>query len=344
MRRVWSVVQLTVQRAGANGVGLFFLLSAFLITGLLLRERQSTGDVHLGLFYVRRVLRIWPLYFLVFLIGLLLQPLARDFHMPRWEVVSGLLFFLNWEFALRGWRWNPIFILWTISCEEQFYLVWPLVMKLLRRHWLPTACVVLTVVLGTVAFWPGEPFLQLGSSEFVWVFAYFPVGGLLALWVGVERRPKRLAWSAAMMAGGLLLWLAGGLLVLPDGNRLSSGLVLPLGRAVEMWGTVMLFLGFLRSSSGRWSPRLVYLGKISYGLYVFHVMVQEAVGALMAHSGLGLRSGPGSSLRNAVLVFGLKLPAAFAVTTGLAAMSYRFLETPFLRLKDRFALVRSRAV
>ncbi len=343
MRQIGSLVQLTAQRAGANGVGLFFLLSAFLITELLLRERQSTGDVHLGLFYLRRILRIWPLYFLVFLIGLLLQPVARNFHMPRWEIVSGLFFFMNWEFAMRGWRWNPIFVLWTISCEEQFYVVWPLLMKLLRRRWLPAACATLTVLLGGAAFWPGGPFMKLGSSEFVWVFAYFPVGGLLALWVGVERRPKRLAWSAAMVAGGLLLWLAGGLLVMPDGSHLSSGLVLPAGRAVVMWGTLMLFLGFLRSSA-RWSPSLVYLGKISYGLYVFHVMVQEAVGVSMAHVGLGLRSGPGSSLLNAFLVFGLKLPVALAVTIGLAAGSYRYFETPFLRLKDRFALVQSRAV
>ena len=344
LRHAASLMQLTAQRAGANGVGLFFLLSAFLITELLLRERRSTGSVHLRLFYVRRILRIWPLYFLVFLIGSLLQPLARNFHMPRWEVISGLFFFLNWEFALRGWRWNPIFVLWTISCEEQFYAVWPLLMKLLRRRWLPAACAALTVLLGAVAFWTDGLFMRLGSSEFVWVFAYFPVGGLMALWVGSEGPPKRLAWSVAMVVGGLLLWLAGGLLVMPDGTHVSSGLVEPMGRAVVMWGTVMLFLGFLRSSPGRWSSPLVYLGKISYGLYVFHVMVQEAVGAVMAHVGLGLRSGPGSSLLNASLVFGLKLPVALAVTIGLAAASYRYFETPFLRWKDRFALVRSRAV
>ena len=343
MRQIGSLVQLTAQRAGANGVGLFFLLSAFLITELLLRERQSTGDVHLGLFYLRRILRIWPLYFLVFLIGLLLQPVARDFHMPRWEIASGLFFFMNWEFAMRGWRWNPVFVLWTISCEEQFYLVWPLLMKLLGRRWLPAACATLTVVLVGTSFWLDGPLVKLGSSEFVWVFAFFRVGGLMALWVGAELRPKRLAWSAAMVAGGLLLWLAGGLLVMPDGSHLSSGLVLPAGRAVVMWGTLTLFLGFLRSSA-RWSPTLVYLGKISYGLYVFHVMVQEGVAVLMAHVGLGLRSGPGNSLANAFLVFGLKLPVALAVTIVLSAGSYRYFETPFLRLKDRFALVRSRAV
>ena len=344
MRQAVSLLQVTAQHAGANGIGLFFLLSAFLITELLLRERQSTGDIHLGLFYVRRILRIWPLYFLVFLLGLLLQPFAPDFRMPRWEVVSGLFFFLNWEFALRGWRWNPIFILWTISCEEQFYLVWPLLLKLLRRRWLPLACVVATLLVAAAAFWPGGRFMQLGATEFMWVFAYFPVGGLLALWVGSERPAKRMAWSVSMAMGGLLLWLAGGVLTMPDGVRASTGWVLPVGRGIVMFGTVMLFLAYLRSDPRR-SPRsLAYLGKISYGLYVFHVMVQEGVMALMTLAGLGLRTGPGSSMSNALLVFGVKLPLAMAGTIGLAAVSYRFFETPFLRLKDRFALVRSRAV
>ncbi len=343
-RQVFSLLQITAQRAGANGVGLFFLLSAFLITELLLRERASTGDVHLGLFYVRRILRIWPLYFLILLIGWLLQPLAPDFRMPRWEVVSGLFFFLNWEFALRGWRWNPIFILWTISCEEQFYLLWPLLMKLLRRRWLPTACMAATVLVALAAYWSSSGSLPVGAAEFVWMFAYFPVGGLLALWVGSERPAKRLAWSVAMVILGLLLWLAGGLLTMPDGVQESTGLLLAAGRGVVMFGTVLLFLAFLRAEPRRLPPALVYLGKISYGLYVFHVMAQEGVMAAMTRGGLGLRTGRGSSVVNALLVFGVKLPVAMAVTIGLAAFSYRFLETPFLRLKDRFALVRSRAV
>lgn len=344
VRQLLSLLQVTTQRAGANGVGLFFLLSAFLITELLLRERQSTGDVHLGLFYLRRILRIWPLYFLIFGVGLLLQPLAPDFRMPRWEVLSGLFFFLNWYFALRGWRWNPVFILWTISCEEQFYLVWPLLMKLLSRRWLPTACVVAAVLLTVVAFAPGGRFVELHATEFVWAFVYFPIGGLLALWVGSERPTKRPAWSAAMALGGLWFWLAGGLLTMPDGGHESAGWLLPAGRSVVAVGTVMLFLAFLRSDARRAPAPLVYLGKISYGLYVFHVMVEEGVMAAMTRVGLGLRSGPGSSGVNALLVFGLKLPLAIAGTIGLAALSYRFFETPFLRLKDRFALVRSRAV
>ena len=343
--RMLAVAESVMQQAGADGVGLFFLLSAFLITELLRRERETTGAIHLKKFYVRRVLRIWPLYFLILLIGLLVQPLAEDFHLPAVTVASALVFLMNWDVALHGFHWNPIFVLWTISSEEQFYAVWPLMIKTLRRHWMVWVCMAQVVLAMVVAFWPGGWFVAWGTTEVVANFACFPLGGLLAIGVGSVREAKPRGWCAGMVAAGLGGWFCGGLLGMrPEWVRESVAGALLMGKMVVLAGTVLIFLGFLRSDPERWPAWTVYLGKVSYGLYVFHVMAIDLVLAMMNRMGLTLRTGAGHSGANLLLVFGVKLPVAMLLTIGVAAVSYSWFETPFLRIKDRFALVHSRAL
>ena len=277
--RVLAAVESVVQRSGANGVGLFFLLSAFLITELLRRERAATGSIHLKKFYIRRLLRIWPLYYAVLLIGLLIQPLSATFHLPAVSVATASVFLMNWDVALHGFHWNPIFILWTISSEEQFYAVWPVLMRWLRRRrWMEWMCVGQAIVAFAVAFWPGGWLIERGTTDIGAAFAYFPIGGLLALWVGSERPVMRTRWCLGLVAGGLLCWFAGGVLAwLPGwtGVELAAGLA--GGKAIVLGGTVLIFLGFVRSRPEMWPGWVVYLGKISYGLYMFHVLMLDAV-------------------------------------------------------------------
>ncbi len=147
---------------GWMGVDLFLCLSSFLISKLLLLEWQSTGTISLGRFYVRRSLRIWPLYFLMCLLGFVVFPclgyaptfgdhdyaeLVHHFLLPY------LTFFGNW--ATAHYNYAPsqaLFLLWTISLEEQFYIIWPLVLLALRfnkRSLLKLSCFLL---IGTIAF------------------------------------------------------------------------------------------------------------------------------------------------------------------------------------------------
>lgn len=343
--RLLAKAEFVTQRAGGNGVGLFFLLSAFLITELLRRERETTGEIHLRKFYARRLLRIWPLYYAVLLIGLMVQPLEANFHLPSTTVLATLVFLMNWDVAFHGFHWNPIFVLWTISSEEQFYAVWPLMMKKLRRDGMMWVCVAQVVGAMVLAYWPGGWFMQRQTTEVVATFACFPMGGLLAMWVGSERATKPAGWCLGMMAAGFVGWLAGGIVPFEAvwiGGSLPGALA--VGKVLVLLGTVLIFLGFLRSEPGRWPAWTVYLGKISYGLYVFHVMALDSVVAGMNRMGLTLRTGAGHSVANLLLVFGVKLPVAMGLTIGVAAVSYRWFETPFLRIKDRFALVHSRAV
>jgi peptidoglycan/LPS O-acetylase OafA/YrhL len=118
-------------KAGAAGVDLFFALSAFLITSLLLKERQETGEISLKYFYLRRILRIWPLYFLVIALGIVLSHTVANQNLPWYYIAGYLLFVGNWVHAVFGRPESIAFPLWTVSIEEQFYLFWPLIVKVL---------------------------------------------------------------------------------------------------------------------------------------------------------------------------------------------------------------------
>lgn len=130
---------------GAFGVDLFFVLSAFLITELLLREKQATGGLNVSAFYLRRILRIWPLYFFFLGIASLLPLLDPNEH-PGWKYLLGFgLLSGNWITILWGVPNSIVTPLWSISMEEQFYLFWPPVVKRLSAKGLAAAAIVMLV-------------------------------------------------------------------------------------------------------------------------------------------------------------------------------------------------------
>src|SRR4051794_38856271 len=133
--------------AGAFGVPVFFLLSSFLIVELLLREREQTGDIHIKSFYVRRILRIWPLYFGVFwgliLLGYFLPDIATKNH---YAWIAFTFFAGNWYIMRHGWIAGSIDPLWSIAVEEQFYIAIPLLTKFGGRKLLAGISVILLAV------------------------------------------------------------------------------------------------------------------------------------------------------------------------------------------------------
>jgi peptidoglycan/LPS O-acetylase OafA/YrhL len=338
--RTVALVESIVRRSGANGVALFFVLSAFLITELLQREKEFSGTIDLKKFYVRRTLRIWPLYFLMVAIGLMVQPLSPEFRLSVTGIVTFLLFVKNWDLAVHGFSWNPIYVLWTVSAEEQFYLVWPLLQRLLSRRTMMAVCGGLLVGFPLLGFLPvhgvAASVVRVGMY-----FMFFPAGGLLSL--GLKRRGVLgLGPCVALVTVGAGLWVLGTWVGVPDGDHeLSLGWIV-LGQEIILAGTVLIFLGFLRSDP-KWSPGvLLYLGKISYGLYVFQIF--GLLAAVWVTDRMGLLGAGQHSAKELVVGVGVRLPLALAATIALAATSYRFVETPFLNLKDRFAVVRSRTV
>jgi peptidoglycan/LPS O-acetylase OafA/YrhL len=342
--RIVALFAKTIESSGRNGVGLFFLLSSYLITELLTRERKATGAIHLKMFYMRRILRIWPLYYFVVLIGLLIQPLNKEYHLTLPVILSFLFFVNNWHVVLYKFLWTPIMPLWTVSAEEQFYLVWPFAMRKFSRRTMLWLCSFAIVLLPLITYRTSSTPWKTETTELVATLLFFPLGGILSMLLKPKTSPSPLWKFWALFFLGLGCWIIGGICAQPNGDLLASPPQTILGKAIVAVGTVVIFMSFLRSNPAIWPQPLVYLGKISFGLYVYHHLVYDLVKALTESIGLGVHTGPHHSLYN-VLIFGLVvLPATLLGTIGVSALSYRYLETPFLQLKDRFAVVHSRDI
>jgi len=310
-------------RAGALGVDLFFALSAYLITELLLREQRSAGRFDIRAFYARRILRIWPLYYFALLVLLPLLGLALPADkMPSNFWLAFLFFGGNW--ACAWWNLYPtsLALLWSVSIEEQFYVIWPWLMRVFGPRMPLCACGMLAAATMTRIYLIAQHLSVAG----IWTNTFArldPIAGgaLLALLLGGGIPRHTLRQRVMCIASGCVaLWIAGSSLKDPGWIWLVT---YPLAAAA----CVAILYGSFASDGGRPPKPLIYLGKISYGLYVFHVaairLVQKAQPSL---------AGP------VVLII------AFALTVAMAALSYRYLESPFLRLKNRFEYIRTRSV
>jgi len=319
--------------AGRFGVDLFFLLSAYLITELLLREQEQCGKLDLRLFYARRILRIWPLYFLGLLIGVLLPLVDSSQYFPLKYAVSFVFMagnllplFSNLRFLVRSVMWA----LWSVSLEEQFYLLWPAVISRAgqRRRLLYFAGGFLIVATLARQFLLGYARAQhsevLIASNTLTRLDPLALGIVAAVLLWKKQNPLSELLRVSFLFAGGGLWLAAG-------HFYSQARIFVfLGFPTIALGASLIFLATLGSPlAPQW---LRYLGKISYGLYVFHM--------LAIHLSLKLWGGYVHNLQSFVASWCLSL----LLTVAMAAASYKYFESPFLRLKERFTRIESRPV
>lgn len=326
-----AIARLIVSGAagGAFGVDLFFALSSFLITTLLLREHALNGAIDIRAFYARRVLRIWPLYFAFLLIVLpLLHRLLPADDLPPRYLLAFLLLAGNWAFVWWGLPHSAAGPLWSVSIEEQFYLAWPLVLRRWRQQLPWIVALLLVIASGTrlVLVEAGAVHPQVWCNTLARLDP-IACGALLAL------AAQRTALTPGPWVRGALLVLAGTIFVtVGHYEDFSGGRVLVTFPAIALASSALIAAALGCPTDLRRHPvlrALAYLGRISYGLYVFNLLFIELCGVAAAHAPLA---------RLARSAF------ALAATVALAALSYRFLERPFLRLKARLAPVASRPI
>jgi peptidoglycan/LPS O-acetylase OafA/YrhL len=315
----------------AVGVQLFFVLSGFLITGILLdgRKEVEAGVSRMWMlrqFYIRRFLRIFPLYYAVVVAGRVVQ-------------VPGFIKTFGWNLAYltnfyiiskAGWIGAASY-LWTLSVEEQFYLVWPWIILFLPRKWLlPTfvGVVIFAIVYRIITIGWFGPWLNLapfGSLD------CFGAGALLAL---AQRQEKEGKLQLRRIVCTIGLWLGAPLLIL----ALCLGWRFPLGSDQQTWNLMSLALTLLftplisRAAQGFTGVigffltrrSILYIGRISYGIYIYHLPVQWMITSKASKWIDGL---PWFIPPSAVLL---------VATIALAALSWHFFESPINRLKRRF--------
>jgi peptidoglycan/LPS O-acetylase OafA/YrhL len=311
------------------GVELFFVLSGFLITGILLdgRKQVEAGVSRFWMlrqFYVRRFLRIFPLYYAVIFAGRIAQ-------WPGFVKTFGwnLAYLTNFYIVLKAGWIGAASHLWTLSVEEQFYLVWPWVVLFLPKRWLmPTfvGVAIFAVVYRVIATgWFGSwlnlaPFASLDC---------FGMGALLAV---AHRREKEGSAQLRRAICAIGLWLGAVLLIVALGwhspwSPLPRGLgamnvALPLLFAPLISGAAHSFTGVLGFLLTR--RPILYIGKISYGIYIYHLPVQWVITSKASKWLNGL---PWFIPHSAVL---------FVATIALAAFSWHLFERPINQLKRLF--------
>ncbi|MGC1483139.1 MAG: acyltransferase, partial [Candidatus Acidiferrum sp.] len=323
-----ALMKVPVLREGAFGVSVFFGISGFLITTLLLREQLKYGRISLRDFYIRRTLRIWPLYYATLAVYVVLVlTLQRGSGRERvfFHYFPGYLTFTYTWFA--GWlASSAIFnFAWSLSVEEQFYLIWAGVLRVLRGV-LPV--IIMCLMIGLRAATDiGALELLVPKNSLAWRMAAgiaIPIclGAILAQSLHSERWFLRFRlfighrWAAPILLFMLVVSL-GPLRNIWDWVRWPLACLLVGACVMREDNGIALFL--------RWKP-MAYMGVVSYGMYMLNTLVLDCLKPIFH------RLGPHHPL--------LWFPIALACTVLVAGLSYRFLETPFLRLKERFSRLR----
>lgn len=313
-------------KGGQTGVDIFFVLSGFLITSLLLEEWNLKATISLKRFYFRRALRLLPalLAFLVVVEGYSLFRLHGDYFWKVQKAVLAVLFYSsNWMRVFNLDSMGPLAHTWSLSVEEQFYLLWPPVLLFfLARIRKKQIVMFLTFAVMTVALHRYLLWSKEGSWERIYNGTDTHLDGLLIgciaafLFAAGSLRNKHLQQSIKYLCLPAIVFLA-----LVIDKPLPKQVMCTYGWTAIQIAIVVLLLRPLMSDRGllrgalEFRP-LVWVGRISYGLYLWHLPIFSQLGSLKVQT----------SIRIIVMFM-----AAIAVTS----LSYYLLERPFLRFKSR---------
>ncbi len=308
------------------GVTIFFALSGFLITYLLLAE-QAVQPISIRNFYIRRILRIWPLYYTYLVVALVVSRLGNVPH----ESISDLFYFFFCPNVPKSFQLRSDLLghYWSLGVEEQFYLFWPVFVRFFHRRLFTATAVFLAgfMALKVVGFYvyTGTVF---HTAVDVNRFSCMMIGAMGA-YLYFHRHAYFLRWAThgAIQAIG---WL---LVALAAINRFHIANI--INHEVMACFATALILGQIYGKGlfNLNTSTLDYLGKISYGIYVIHPLVIFSLGWLL-HGRLSAQNPWHYAVVYALCIGGTLLAAH---------LSYQYLEKPFLRLKTRFARVKSAA-
>jgi peptidoglycan/LPS O-acetylase OafA/YrhL len=339
--RLWDLIA-----CGYLGVYMFFVLSGFLITYILLKEKELTNHINVKNFYFRRILRIWPLYFLILLISFGIIPYTT--HMT--EIINTtaqrlpyyLSFLSNFDMLhqdkFQQGQGNGAVVFmqtttWSVSIEEQFYLVLPLLFLLVKPRYY--ASIFITAIIGSIAFrlYNCNDGLVLAYHTFS-VVVYLAIGGLSAYLV-LKRQSFLNFFSGIPPWVSFLIYLGGFIILLYRVDLMGTSpyvrVFLPL-----FYGAFFAFVILDQNYSqqcflklGR-SKFLTFWGKYSYGIYLLHPVVMGIVKYFIIRENI-----IETTFLN-YLAIGI---IALILTLAVSYLSYELFEKRFLTLKRKFSVI-----
>ena len=317
----WHFINRTFE-AGFMGVDIFFVLSGFLITSLLMKDRSTNQKNLFKRFYRRRALRLLPALYAL---------LIADFFVSRWENFPGdiqwrttwhaILFLNNWNIVNNfGEAQNDLGHLWSLGIEEQFYLIWPLTIWLLAKLKIPSKMMIPLILFASLVVMVHRTSLWNDGTS--WIILYIRtdtrldsllIGAMFAYVYRHFQVPSKILNPAATLSFLGLVYIK---YVLD-----KSPFIFEMG-----WTIIALFAGFIILSVAEgvffiqkvftWRP-LTMIGKVSYGLYLWHMPIFLLFGRHVTSGSRPLR-----------LLIGIILASA------VTSLSWFFIEKPFLNLKD----------
>lgn len=329
---------------GNMGVNFFFVLSGFLITFLLIKEKEFKGTIHVPNFYVRRILRIWPLFYLCVFIGFVLFPILKQASGGTPNEIAKPLYYLtfanNFDF-MHTWPEKPdatiLSVLWSVAVEEQFYLTWPVILSLVPyRFYKYVFPVIMGLSLVFRSFYTGLDDHDFGVRYFhtFSLIGDMAFGGLLAYWCSFDNAFRRFVTKMNRLQIAMIY--LGALVVTLFRYELFN--IHPVTVVIErlviafFYGMIILEQCYAERSFFKMGNfnLISKLGIYTYGLYCLHLLGFVAADILLSKAGLNKTSFIIALAGSAI---------ALVIAIGISLASYHLYEKWFLRLKDKFAFI-----
>lgn len=327
---------------GGLGVYFFFVLSGFLITYLLLTEKKNANTINIKSFYIRRILRIWPLYYFILVLGFFVLPHFTCFEIPYLKVsfsenfyenlILYILILPNLAFSLYAAVPN-IGQTWSIGVEEQFYLIWPLVISK-SKHVVKS---LILIIISLISIKIGVLVLGRFFQESNWYnplklfvamskFECMAIGGLGAYYVFTNNKwiqylENKFLFVVSLISLPLLM------LFTPD--RLQDGIHLIYA---FIFLFIIIYVSVFKKVTFLEKTVLNELGKISYGIYMYHFLVIPAVLFLLK---------PYYDTMPELMFNFLLYTLVIGATICISKISYIVLESPIIKIKQRYTVIKS---
>lgn len=326
-----------MRAGGGIGVQFFFVLSGFLITYIILEEKSRTGQFNLKHFFARRILRIWPLYYLMILVAFLTPVITENVlhvttsaegYEPEWW--KSLLFLENYKMMATGEYPNvsPLGVMWSLCIEEHFYIIWGLLLYFIPVRRLPFA-IVCSVLIGYISryFYAGYgiPALDIFTNIDLFAFGAVPAYLLVTRRFATENALLRIPiWVKLVFAAILVVVVQVCSQYTHDDNAFVT-----LTTVLGVMFTILISFTIPQHTRFRIGDKniLSRLGLYTYGLYLYHTIIISLLRAVYPALGLSTDTAGGAVLFIII---------ALLATIGCSMASYYIFERPFLRLKKWF--------